>query len=76
TVFERMRAEQTAMGQGPHVPFLDSEEWELASWLSKNVSQTGTDAYLELPITQRRSRVSYHNNYTYLQKVDQLPTDP
>ncbi|KAJ6548353.1 hypothetical protein B0H19DRAFT_1298935 [Mycena capillaripes] len=64
------------MEQGPHAPFLDSDEWELASWLSKNVSQTATDAYLKLPITQQRSRVSYHNNYTYLQKVDQLPTGP
>lgn len=50
TVFERMRAEQTAAGLSPHAPFLDSDEWELASWLSKNVSQTATDAYLKLPI--------------------------
>ncbi|KAJ7713177.1 hypothetical protein B0H14DRAFT_3523553 [Mycena olivaceomarginata] len=76
TVFERMKADQSAAGLGPYAPFLDSGEWELASWLSKNVSQTATDAYLKLPITQRRTRVSYHNNYSYLQKVDQLPTGP
>ncbi|KAJ6516654.1 Zn-finger domain-containing protein [Mycena vitilis] len=76
TIFERMRENQTSMGQGEHAPFLDSDEWELASWLSKNVSQTATDAYLKLPITQRRTRVSYHNNYSYLKKVDQLPTGP
>ncbi|KAF7336313.1 hypothetical protein MVEN_02179700 [Mycena venus] len=76
TVFEAMKAAQDAAGLGPHAPFLDSDEWELASWLSKNVSQTATDAYLTLPITQRRTKVSYHNNYAYLQKVDQLPTGP
>ncbi|KAJ7506471.1 Zn-finger domain-containing protein [Mycena galericulata] len=82
TVFERMFEEQTAEGLGPYSPFLDGEEWDLASWLSKNVSQSATDSYLKLPIyshslkTQRRTNVSYHNNYTYLQKVDQLPTGP
>ncbi|KAJ7443741.1 hypothetical protein B0H11DRAFT_2343747 [Mycena galericulata] len=81
-VFERMFEEQTAEGLGPYSPFLDGEEWDLASWLSKNVSQSATDSYLKLPIyshslkTQRRTNVSYHNNYTYLQKVDQLPTGP
>ncbi|KAJ7123865.1 Zn-finger domain-containing protein [Mycena crocata] len=76
TLFERMRAEQEADGIGPHAPFDDAEEWDLANWLSKNVSQTATEAYLKLPITQRRTRVSYHNNYSYLQKVDALPTGP
>ncbi|KAJ7445475.1 hypothetical protein FB451DRAFT_1148801 [Mycena latifolia] len=76
TVFERMRAEQDAAGAGPYAPFVDGDEWDLANWLSKNVSQTATDAYLKLPITQRRTKVSYHNNYAYLQKVDQLPTGP
>ncbi|KAF7366107.1 hypothetical protein MVEN_00487500 [Mycena venus] len=76
TLFEELCSTQTAAGVGPYAPFLDSDEWELASWLSKNVSQTATDAYLKLPITQRRTRVSYHNNYAYLKKVDQLPTGP
>ncbi|KAJ6486356.1 hypothetical protein DFH09DRAFT_1457204 [Mycena vulgaris] len=76
TVFERMHADQTAAGVGPYAPFTDGEEWELANWLSKNVSQTATDSYLKLPITQRRTKVSYHNNYAYLQRVDALPTGP
>ncbi|KAJ7040549.1 hypothetical protein C8F04DRAFT_995657, partial [Mycena alexandri] len=71
-----MHSEQTNLGLDPHAPFLDSEEWDLARWLSKNVSQTATDEYLKLRITQRRTHVSYHNNYAYLQKVDQLPTGP
>ncbi|KAJ7184817.1 Zn-finger domain-containing protein [Mycena filopes] len=76
TIFENMYKKQTDLGLDPHAPFVDSEEWDLARWLSKNVSQTATDEYLKLPITQQRSRVSYHNNYAYLQKVDQLPTGP
>ncbi|KAJ7928722.1 hypothetical protein B0H13DRAFT_1860298 [Mycena leptocephala] len=62
TVFEAMKAAQDAAGLGPHAPFLDSDEWELASWLSKH--------------TERRTRVSYHNNYAYMKKIDQLPTGP
>ncbi|KAJ7094998.1 hypothetical protein C8R44DRAFT_890124 [Mycena epipterygia] len=69
TVFERMRAEQTADGLNPHAPFLDADEWNLASWLSKNVTQTATDSL-------KTERVSFHNNYAYLKKVDQLPTGP
>ncbi|KAJ7784982.1 hypothetical protein DFH07DRAFT_763598 [Mycena maculata] len=76
TLFERMQAEQAAAELGPYAPFVDGEEWDLASWLSKNVSQTATDAYLKLPITQRHTKVSYHNNHAYMQKVDQLPTGP
>ncbi|KAJ7860567.1 hypothetical protein B0H14DRAFT_2350556, partial [Mycena olivaceomarginata] len=26
--------------------------------------------------TERRTKVSYHNNYAYMKKVDQLPTGP
>ncbi|KAJ6617454.1 hypothetical protein B0H10DRAFT_2218608 [Mycena sp. CBHHK59/15] len=76
TVFEHMHSEQVAAGASQYAPFLDDEEWDLACWLSKHVSQTATEEYLKLPITQRRSKVSYHNNYSFLQKVDQLPTGP
>ncbi|KAJ7749355.1 hypothetical protein B0H14DRAFT_3096936 [Mycena olivaceomarginata] len=76
TVFERLREEQATSGSGRYEPFLDSDEWGLASWLSKRVGQTATDAYLKLPITKHRTRVSYHNNYAYLKKVDKLPTGP
>lgn len=50
TLFERMRTSQTAEGTTEFFPFKDGEEWDLAQWLSKNVSQTATDEYLALPI--------------------------
>ncbi|KAJ6527697.1 hypothetical protein B0H19DRAFT_1214648 [Mycena capillaripes] len=75
TLFERMQARQQAEGQSKFSPFRDSDEWELARWLSKNVNQSATDEYLELPTT-KKSNLSFHNNHSFLLKVDQLPTGP
>ncbi|KAJ7710932.1 hypothetical protein B0H17DRAFT_1124011 [Mycena rosella] len=49
-VSERICVDQAAAGVAPHTPFSDEDEWELTNWLSKNASQTATDAYLKLPI--------------------------
>ncbi|KAJ6577620.1 hypothetical protein B0H19DRAFT_1207980 [Mycena capillaripes] len=51
-------------------PYEDEEygnKWELARWLSKNVNQSATNEYLELPTMSHRS---------FLLKIDQLPTGP
>ncbi|KAJ7086939.1 hypothetical protein C8R44DRAFT_836229 [Mycena epipterygia] len=37
-------------GNSKFAPFMNGDEWDLARWLSKNVSQTATDEYLKLPI--------------------------
>ena len=52
TKFEEVREEQIEMGfeENPCAPFEDKEEWELARWLMKQVSQTGTEEFLKLPI--------------------------
>ncbi|KAJ7051861.1 Zn-finger domain-containing protein [Mycena amicta] len=76
TIFESIKAEQDAAGLSKHAPFRDGEEHDLAYWLSKNVTQTATDEFLKLKITQDRTKPSFHNNYSFLQKVDQLPTGP
>ncbi|KAG1888006.1 uncharacterized protein F5891DRAFT_1132037 [Suillus fuscotomentosus] len=52
------------------------EEWDLAQWLVKNLGQNQTDEFLKLPITQNRTKVSFHNNRSFLQRVDQLPHGP
>ncbi|KAG1775840.1 hypothetical protein EV702DRAFT_972335, partial [Suillus placidus] len=52
------------------------EEWDLAQWLVKNLGQTRTDEFLKLPITQNCTKVSFHNNRAFLQKVDGLPHGP
>ncbi|KAJ7092928.1 Zn-finger domain-containing protein [Mycena belliarum] len=75
TLFERMRRQKDAEGNSKFAPFMDSDEWGLARWLSKNVSQTATDEYLGLPINQK-AKLSFHNNRTFLQKIDALPTGP
>ncbi|KAJ7788980.1 hypothetical protein B0H14DRAFT_3575250 [Mycena olivaceomarginata] len=75
TLFHRMRSRQDADGTTKYFPFRDGEEWDLARWLSKNVSQTATEEYLALPIN-KKANLSFHNNRAFLQKVDQLPTGP
>ncbi|KAJ7775451.1 Zn-finger domain-containing protein [Mycena metata] len=75
TLFERMKTRQQENGWTEFSPFRDSDEWDLARWLSKNVNQTATDEYLQLPIT-KKTNLSFHNNRSFLLKVDQLPTGP
>jgi hypothetical protein len=36
------------MCESPMAPFLDEEEWELARWLVKNVTQQATDKFLKM----------------------------
>ncbi|KAH9979616.1 hypothetical protein BJV74DRAFT_879411 [Russula compacta] len=78
TAFETLREEQIAAGLGekPWAPFEDEEEWELARWLIKEVSQTATDKFLKLPITKNRTRPSYSSNYKFLKIINSLPTGP
>ncbi|KAG2158759.1 uncharacterized protein EDB93DRAFT_1076631, partial [Suillus bovinus] len=42
-------------------------------WLIKNIGQTRTEEFLKLPITQNRTKLSFHNNCSFLQKIDELP---
>ncbi|KAG1829050.1 hypothetical protein DFJ58DRAFT_848827 [Suillus subalutaceus] len=52
------------------------EDWGLAEWLVKSLGQTRTDEFLKLPIMQNRMKPSFHNNRSFLQKVDKLPHGP
>ncbi|KAJ6631891.1 hypothetical protein B0H10DRAFT_2159542 [Mycena sp. CBHHK59/15] len=47
----RRRPSQLKQGS-PYEPFLDDEEWDLAIWLSKNVSQTAMESYLNKNVDQ------------------------
>ncbi|GLB43865.1 putative zn-finger domain-containing protein [Lyophyllum shimeji] len=76
TAFETLLETQVAEGKEAWAPFESEEEWELATWLAKNVEQKSIDEYLRLPTVRNRSNLSFHNNYTFLKKVDQLPTGP
>ncbi|KAH9831721.1 Zn-finger domain-containing protein [Rhodofomes roseus] len=76
TQFETYRDATQASGEGDYFPFADAEEWGLAEWLVKHLGQTRTEEYLQLPITKNRSNLSFHNNYSFLKKVDKLPRGP
>ena len=50
TQFEGFRDSDSAAGRQPWEPFSSKKEWELATWLMKNVNQRATEQYLNLPI--------------------------
>jgi hypothetical protein len=58
TAFERLREEQVSAGSAnePWTPFKDMEEWELAQFLTKELTQTAIDKYLKLPIVSGTSQ--------------------
>jgi len=68
TTFETLKARLEADKKQPWEPFESEEEWELASWLLKNVSQKSTDDYLKLPI------VSWELYVLFDASVINLPT--
>ncbi|KAK6971930.1 hypothetical protein R3P38DRAFT_3336442 [Favolaschia claudopus] len=75
TKFEKTYDESKNTPGSKFAPFAGEDEWDLASWLSKNVSQTATDEYLKLGVA-KKSKLSFHNNRSFLQKLDALPTGP
>ncbi|KAF7310204.1 hypothetical protein MIND_00394000 [Mycena indigotica] len=75
TAFERLRDKLKHRGESKYSPFVDDEEWELAEWLTRRVNQTATDEFMNLKSTQKQ-KFSFHNNRSFLQKVDSLPTGP
>ncbi|KAG6826722.1 hypothetical protein H0H92_014714 [Tricholoma furcatifolium] len=76
TMFKKLHEFQTLHGQTEWTPFLNKEEWELAKWLNKSVGQNAVDEYLKLPIVQESSSLSFYSKYSFMKKVDTLPTGP
>jgi hypothetical protein len=57
-LFMQIQREQQENGTSKWGPFMDQDEWELAAWLSKNVGQKQTDAFLKLNIVSTYSLVT------------------
>jgi hypothetical protein len=57
TDFEALKQEQiyAGLGKKPWAPFEDEDEWQLARFLIKEVSQTATNKYLKLSIVRKGS---------------------
>ncbi|KAG2365568.1 hypothetical protein BDR07DRAFT_1449748 [Suillus spraguei] len=68
TAFERHRRYQEEEGEHAWAPF------ETCKCL--NMALTQTDKYLKLPITQNCMKVLFHNNHSFLQRVNNLPHGP
>jgi hypothetical protein len=56
-LFVQIQREQQENGTSKWGPFEDQDEWELAEWLSKNVGQKQTDAFLKLNIVSTYNMV-------------------
>ncbi|TFK58263.1 hypothetical protein BDN72DRAFT_747421, partial [Pluteus cervinus] len=76
TMFEAWKDDIRRLGKRKHHPFEDLDEWGVARWLIRNVSQSATDEYLKLPSVQKHGHLSFHNKYSFMKKIDQLPTGP
>lgn len=57
-LFVQIQKEQQESRTSKWGPFKDQDEWELAEWLSKNVGQKQTDAFLKLNIVSTYSLVT------------------
>ncbi|KAI0276821.1 hypothetical protein BC826DRAFT_876795, partial [Russula brevipes] len=60
----------------PWAPFADKDEWEFGQWMLKTLGHHEMDELLALNFIKQRTSVSFHNSYTFLKKVDSLPTGP
>ncbi|KAJ7121947.1 hypothetical protein C8R43DRAFT_1148665, partial [Mycena crocata] len=77
TQFERMRDEQKQGNLEPWHPFESEEEWELAHWMmTSGISQTKTESFLKLRKVRQGINPSFHNNRSFLKRIDALPEGP
>jgi hypothetical protein len=54
TTFQALKEDQNRLGKEPWAPFKSKNDWELAAFLIKDVSQTATDKFLKLPIVSEQ----------------------
>ncbi|KAJ7060890.1 hypothetical protein C8F01DRAFT_988007 [Mycena amicta] len=77
TAFEAFREQQIELGLEPWAPFDSEADWELARWLVESgVSRTKMDEFLKLAKIKHGAKPSYHNAYSFYQKIDALPSGP
>ncbi|KAI0282932.1 hypothetical protein BC826DRAFT_1093882 [Russula brevipes] len=76
TIFERTRQANDQAGQAPWAPFADKDEWEFGLWMLRTLGRQQMDDLLKLNFIKLRTNISFHNSYTFLKKVDSIPTGP
>ncbi|KAI0260375.1 hypothetical protein BC834DRAFT_925906 [Gloeopeniophorella convolvens] len=69
-------------------PFTSLHEWQFARWITKNLGQSQTDSLLKLPLVRtvksllytalfkEHYDLSFHNSYSLMKRIDQLPMGP
>ncbi|KAI0262280.1 hypothetical protein BC834DRAFT_972076 [Gloeopeniophorella convolvens] len=76
TTFERLRREQDGLDAPIWHPFTSLHEWQFARWITKNLGQSQTDSLLKLPLFKEHYDLSFHNSYSLMKRINQLPTGP
>ncbi|KAJ7062668.1 hypothetical protein C8F01DRAFT_985774 [Mycena amicta] len=75
--FKQLRDSQRAKKLEPWNPFENLDEWELARWMmTAGLSQSKIDEFLKLKVIREKVKPSFHNNYSFLQYIDSLPSGP
>ncbi|KAI0280562.1 hypothetical protein BC826DRAFT_924321 [Russula brevipes] len=63
--------------QEPWAPFADKDEWEFGKWMLQTLGHQEIDTLLSLNFGIKKCiKISFHNAYTFLKKVDGLPSGP
>ncbi|KAH7918952.1 hypothetical protein BV22DRAFT_1108238 [Leucogyrophana mollusca] len=75
TVFECLKEAELVDDENKWAPFRNEDEWELAQFLMKNVSQNKIKEFLKLPIA-KQSGLTFRNAHAFLQRIDALRTEP
>ncbi|KAF7292090.1 hypothetical protein MIND_01235400 [Mycena indigotica] len=77
TAFEVYREQQEELGLLPWGDFESAGDWELAKWLVEaGVSRGKIEEFLKLEKIRHGAKPSYHNAYSFYQKIDSLPAGP
>ncbi|KAI0071637.1 hypothetical protein K474DRAFT_1712310 [Panus rudis PR-1116 ss-1] len=72
TLFEQWRKEELETGQSRWAPFQSEDEWDLVSWMGRNLGHNQIEEFLKLRTVQGCD-LSVGSKYTFFQKVDALP---
>ncbi|KAI0290755.1 hypothetical protein BC826DRAFT_1106244 [Russula brevipes] len=76
TTFAHAHQANDQAGQAPWAPFADKDEWEFGLWMLRTLGHQQMDDLLKLNFVRTLPSLLSGLSYTFLKKVDSLPTGP
>ncbi|KAI0081369.1 hypothetical protein K474DRAFT_1759598 [Panus rudis PR-1116 ss-1] len=74
TLFEQWRKEGLDSGESRWAPFQSEDEWDLVSWMGRNLGHNQIEEFLKLrTVSACKCDLTVGSKYTFFQKVDALP---